>query len=220
MLRTGRYRVFYVHDGGSSDVRVLAVLRHGSDLDADQAFSQVQGSLGEAGLAADAHECAGTEAVQPPESKSGDTDGDSSSSLSPRIDVFLSYAADDTGKYARELADALTERGVSVWLDQYELRLGDSIPERIDDALARSRFVVVILSPTFFNQRWSQHELDLALQREHDGEHNILPIWYGVSRLQVADQAQPLADRVALDALSESVESVADQIAAVAARAG
>lgn len=50
-------------------------------------------------------------------------------------DVFLSHASDDKDEVARPLATALSDRGHSVWLDDYELRIGDSLRRRIDHGI-------------------------------------------------------------------------------------
>jgi hypothetical protein len=40
-------------------------------------------------------------------------------------DVFISHASEDKEPLARQLADLLRAQGVSVWLDESELTLGD-----------------------------------------------------------------------------------------------
>ena len=51
----------------------------------------------------------------------------------PTRDVFISYASEDK-EVARALADALIALGLSVWFDEYELRVGDSLSRKIDEA--------------------------------------------------------------------------------------
>nr|WP_245836073.1 toll/interleukin-1 receptor domain-containing protein [Mycobacterium rhizamassiliense] len=53
------------------------------------------------------------------------------------------------------LRDALVEFGISVWLDETEMRLGHSLRQRIDEGIRSSRFGVVILSPSFFGKGWT-----------------------------------------------------------------
>jgi hypothetical protein len=40
--------------------------------------------------------------------------------------------------------DALVERSYEVWFDEFELEIGDSPQEKIDEGLATSRFGVVL----------------------------------------------------------------------------
>ena len=63
-------------------------------------------------------------------------------------EVFISHASEDKDTVARPLANHLAALGVKVWFDKSELRLGDSLRTKIDAGLARSRFGVVILSPS------------------------------------------------------------------------
>jgi hypothetical protein len=91
-----------------------------------------------------------------------------------RWDAFVSYASEDRVDVAQPVADALASLGLRVWFDQTELRIGDSLRERIDDGLARSSFGIVILSPAFFQQHYPTRELNGLAQREIEGERVIL----------------------------------------------
>src|SRR5205823_5536445 len=77
-------------------------------------------------------------------------------SLRKRYDVFICHASEDKHDVARPLAEALTARGARVWLDELEMKVGDSLRLKIDDGLRLSRFGVVVLSPSFFDKRWTQ----------------------------------------------------------------
>jgi len=74
-------------------------------------------------------------------------------------DVFVSHASEDKD-FARPLAEALHKSGLSVWYDDFTLRVGDSLRRRIDEGLAKSRYGIVILSHAFFAKNWPQAELD------------------------------------------------------------
>ena len=68
--------------------------------------------------------------------------------------------SEDKDAVARPLARELQNRGVRVWIDEGEILLGDSLRRKIDEGLASSRFGLVVLSPSFFDKRWTQWELD------------------------------------------------------------
>ncbi len=120
----------------------------------------------------------------------------SESSKSHR-DVFISYASEDRNTVAKPLAELLTALGISVWFDQFDLKIGDSLRRKIDEGLSRCRFGIVILSSSFFGKHYPNLELDGLAQRESNGEKVILPIWVGVNELQVRQFSPPLADRIA-----------------------
>jgi len=127
-------------------------------------------------------------------------------------DVFISHASEDKEAVARPLYEELTKRGVSVWFDEAELTIGDSLRRKIDSGLANARFGVVVLSPRFFQKEWPQRELDgLVAMEVGTGEKAILPVWHDVDRQAVLRYSPVLADKLAANS-QDGVESVADQI--------
>jgi TIR domain-containing protein len=93
-----------------------------------------------------------------------------------RRGLFLSYARED-GEFAERLARDLAGRVISVWWDRWDVEVGDSLPQRIEEAIAGSRWFGVVLSPDSIASRWVRTELDLALTLEIEGEGiTILPI--------------------------------------------
>lgn len=130
-------------------------------------------------------------------------------------DVFISHASEDKAAVALPLREALVQRGISVWLDKTELVVGDSLRRKIDEGIRASRFGIVVLSPTFFRKGWTNHELDGLVTRTVAGEQSLLPIWHNVDAAGVRAHSPSLADKVALDTASASIEEMADQIAEV-----
>lgn len=95
------------------------------------------------------------------------------------------------------LAEALVQRGLGVWYDEFELKMGDSLRRSIDRGLHDSRFGIVVLSHAFFSKEWPQKELDGLAAREVAGTKVILPIWHRVSREEVLRYSPTLADKKA-----------------------
>jgi TIR domain len=127
-------------------------------------------------------------------------------------DVFISHAGDDKDAVAIPLAKVLRRAGLRVWLDRQELRIGDSLHEKIDEGLANSRFGIVILSPSFLAKRFPRKELDGLFAREDAWEHKvILPIWHQIDKTTLAKYSPILADRLAGNT-AEGIPSVATQI--------
>lgn len=112
-------------------------------------------------------------------------------------DVFVSHASEDKELVAKPLADALKSAGLSVWYDEFELSVGDSLRRSIDEGLSKSRYGIVILSKAFFAKEWPQKELDGLVQQEVAGISRILPIWYDVTAEDVRRYSPVLADRFA-----------------------
>jgi hypothetical protein len=112
-------------------------------------------------------------------------------------DVFISHASEDKETVALPLAGHLRAAGLRVWLDRFELRLGDSLREKIDAGLAKSRFGIVVLSRDFFAKQWPQRELNALFAVEEPGRTSILPVWHQLTKEDVARHSPMLADRVA-----------------------
>ncbi len=126
-------------------------------------------------------------------------------------DVFISHASEDKEAVARPIAEELRARGFAVWYDEYEIKVGDSIPKKIDEGLG-SRFGVVVLSPSFFAKNWPKKELEALLQREADeGAKIILPVWHQVTADEVSKHSKLLATRRAA-LMSKGVKAVVDEI--------
>lgn len=133
-----------------------------------------------------------------------------------RHDLFISHASEDKDEFVRPLAEALQALGVSVWYDEFQLKVGDSLRRSIDKGLADSRFGVVVLSGAFFAKNWPQYELDGLVAREMNGVKVILPVWHRVTKDEVMRFSPTLADRVALNSSMQSVAEIAQKLAEVA----
>jgi TIR domain-containing protein len=148
----------------------------------------------------------------------------------PRWDVFISHASEDKDAIVRPLAAELRGRGIRVWYDEYELKIGDSLRASIEQGLVGSTRAIVVISPDFFAKHWAKEELNgLAALEAAAGRHRVLPVWHNVTHVEVARQAPMLADRLAgttaepipelavriIEALSEDLP-VEDQLPVVA----
>jgi len=128
-------------------------------------------------------------------------------------DVFISYASEDKNEIARPLAEALRSGGISVWYDEFALKIGDSLRASIDFGLANSRFGVVILSKHFFEKHWPVQELNGLITRERKSKTIILPVWHKVDSDEVQAFSPILADRIAAKS-EHGLGKLVDQIAA------
>ena len=141
--------------------------------------------------------------------------GDTSSEK--EFDVFISYATEDKEAVAGPLARCLRANDVSVWYDDFELRVGDSLRRSIDSGIARSRFGLVVLSKAFFSKDWPQYELDGLVTKANSDKQILLPIWHEISKDEVVERSPSLADKVALRTSVHSIEEIADEIGGVIA---
>ena len=125
-------------------------------------------------------------------------------------DFFISHASEDKDLVARPLAQALKQAGFRVWLDESELRIGDSLRGKLDDGLKRSRHGVVVLTNHFFAKKWPQEELDALMALSGQGR-KILPVWGDMEPEQVALYSPLLAGKLAAN-VRDGIDAVAQQI--------
>ncbi|MEM9155275.1 MAG: TIR domain-containing protein, partial [Cyanobacteria bacterium P01_F01_bin.33] len=69
-------------------------------------------------------------------------------------DVFLSHSSKNKD-VVREIANRLRSDGVRVWLDEWEIQIGDSIPAKIEDGLENSRLLLLCMSAEAFGSDWA-----------------------------------------------------------------
>ncbi len=128
-------------------------------------------------------------------------------------DVFISHASDDKETIVRSLVAELVNQGLKVWYDEFALRIGDSLRQKIDKGLARSRVGLVVLSPSFIAKGWTNYELEGIVSRTVSGERLLLPIWHEITKQQVIDFSPSLADKVARSTATHTPQEIAAEIA-------
>lgn len=128
-------------------------------------------------------------------------------------DVFISHASEDKDSIVRDLANALTAEGLRVWYDEFTLRIGDSLRQKIDRGLATSRVGLVVLSPSFISKGWPNYELDGIVSRSISGEQALLPIWHEITKQEVINYSPSLADKVARSTGTHTIGEIAAEIA-------
>jgi hypothetical protein len=132
-----------------------------------------------------------------------------------KYDVFISHASENKSEVVRPLAIALQERNLRVWYDEFELKIGDSLRQKIDKGLANSRFGIVVLSKHFIKKGWTNYELDGIITKSISGQQVVLPIWHDITKQEVIDYSPSLADKVARNTATYTIEEIAEEIAEV-----
>jgi hypothetical protein len=90
--------------------------------------------------------------------------------------VFISHRTADADA-ARLLAEELRREGYKVWLDEWEIRIGDSIVERINAGLQDVKYVVICYSEAGVLSKWMSREWMSALTRQLEGHDiKLLPV--------------------------------------------
>jgi len=129
--------------------------------------------------------------------------------------AFFSYARDDS-QFALQLAKDLKSSGVSVWLDQLDIRPGQRWDKAVEHALAGCPSVLAILSPSSVSSTNVMDEVSFALE---EGKvlipilHRECKIPFRLRRLQYVDfraeYGTGLRDLLNVMGVDQNVESVA-----------
>ncbi|MFI6334289.1 toll/interleukin-1 receptor domain-containing protein [Streptomyces sp. NPDC050535] len=90
--------------------------------------------------------------------------------------VFVSHRGAD-GAVAERLATELRDRGHQVWLDTWEIGLGDSIVEKMNDGLTQSACLVLCYTDEGSASPWMSREWMSMLARQLGGAGvRLLPV--------------------------------------------
>lgn len=92
--------------------------------------------------------------------------------------IFLSHTNADK-PFVRKLAADLEAHGIRYWIDEAEIKIGQSLIEKIREGLDEVNFVAAVLSPASIASPWVQRELDVVMNQEIMGKRiKVLPILY------------------------------------------
>lgn len=87
--------------------------------------------------------------------------------------IFLSHTSIDKS-FVRKLSADLRRYGHTVWIDEAEINIGDSLIGKIREGLDSVDYVAVVLSKASINSQWVQKEIEIACNREIDEKKIIV----------------------------------------------
>ena len=79
--------------------------------------------------------------------------------------LFICHASEDKA-FVDELASAIDRNGFDVWYDKREIKVGESIVERISDGLDSATHLLVVLSKSAISKPWVKRELSSSLMKQ------------------------------------------------------
>lgn len=90
--------------------------------------------------------------------------------------VFISYSHLDK-EFVDKMAHHLIKSNVPVWMDRWELKTGDSITLKIQEALSCSDYLLIVLSKKSVESEWCKREVNAGLLRQVEEKRAvILPV--------------------------------------------
>jgi hypothetical protein len=90
--------------------------------------------------------------------------------------AFISYSHKDAA-FAKMLAADLRAADIEVWIDQDAIVPGQSIAQRINQGLASTDYVLILVSSAFLNSNWTTSESSAAIVAATDSRReNLIPL--------------------------------------------
>jgi hypothetical protein len=90
--------------------------------------------------------------------------------------IFLSHNSEDK-EFVRALHEFLKEEGIKSWIDEAEIKIGDSLLGKINEGINKADYLAIILSPRSIKSNWVKYELERAMTMEiNQGKTKVLPI--------------------------------------------
>ncbi len=134
--------------------------------------------------------------------------------------VFISHSWHDKA-LARRIAETVQAFGGRVWLDEAEIKIGDSLVEKIRQGIDNVDYVIALLSNKSVSSEWVKKELDVAMNQEIAGRRvKVLPILATRCELPgflqgklYADMSTKKSYRTSLPMLLDRLGVPSDQIA-------
>jgi len=108
--------------------------------------------------------------------------------------VFISYSHQDKD-FVDKLAANLVMHKARVWIDRWELNVGDSIIDKIQEAIQESDALIIVISRSSMESVWCQKELSAGLLRELEEKRVIvLPVLLEECKMPIFLKGKQYAD--------------------------
>ena len=119
------------------------------------------------------------------------TASSTTTTLTKKHDVFLSFRGEDTRVGFTSHLDAALSRTCMLTFIDYKLVRGEEISPALLKSIQESMIAVVIFSKDYASSRWCLRELAEIMKREKLRELIVLPVFYNVDPSDVRKQTGP-----------------------------
>lgn len=125
--------------------------------------------------------------------------------------VFVSYRRIESRAAALQLHDLMSARGFDVFLDTHDIRPGEAFQEVLWHRLCDSDVMVMLDTPTYFENKWTRQELGRARAKEI---HVLRVVWPDHTPNRATDLAETIyLDTIDLEGADGPIaDSTAEQI--------
>jgi len=91
--------------------------------------------------------------------------------------AFICHASEDKERFVLGFARKLREKGIDAWLDQWEIKPGDSLVNKIfEEGIKNADAFIVVLSTISVSKKWVKEELNTGIVNRIDASCRLIPI--------------------------------------------
>lgn len=90
--------------------------------------------------------------------------------------VFVSHAGKDRERFVNSLIERLKNDGIDVWFSEDEIRIGDSLAEKIERGLSETTSMIIILSNNTKDNNWVDYERYVGVYKRVSKLQKIYPV--------------------------------------------
>ncbi len=87
--------------------------------------------------------------------------------------IFISYSSKDKPMVER-IVGSLSAKKINLWFDRWEIRVGDSIANKISEGIKKSSYLLLILSTNSVKSPWVEKEMNAALMKEINSRNVVI----------------------------------------------
>ncbi len=92
------------------------------------------------------------------------------------ISIFISYSGADK-QTALQIAKILSKYEVVVWMDDFNIKVGDSVVSRIEDGIRSADYFITLITKQSLESNWVKQEIELAYySMKENNRPRIIPI--------------------------------------------
>jgi len=91
--------------------------------------------------------------------------------------AFMSHASEDKKRFVLDFAKKLRQKGIDAWLDKWEMKLGDSLIDKIfEEGIKECDVFIIVLSKNSVNKKWVREELNIGLVQRIENNTKLIPV--------------------------------------------
>ena len=125
-----------------------------------------------------------------------------------RKGIFICYSHSDK-KFVQRFSKDLKRNNIRIWVDDEELKLGDSLIDTISEGIEKMDYLAAVLSPEAVKSGWVKKELEIAMTKEIQGKKiKVLPIIVKKCKLPPYLVGKLYADFTEKDSYRDSLQKI------------